>query len=77
MVLTHKVSFFLALVLASGGVVVAQEHAEHAEHGRSEHGRPEAHGEAHPGPSRYQRVTEPEHWNERPSTVDRGNYQHN
>lgn len=34
-------------------------------------------GEAHRGPSGYARVTEPQGWNKRPATVDRGAYQHN
>ena len=34
-------------------------------------------GEPHPGPSGYQRVTEPHGWNTRPTTVDRTVYQHN
>jgi len=73
MVLEPKISFFLALALATSGWALAQEHG----HGHEDHGRPEAHGEPHAGPSRYQRVTEPEHWNERPATVDRGHYEHN
>jgi Ni/Co efflux regulator RcnB len=71
---TPKVVFFLALALASGAAAMAQEHPEH---GRGEQARPQAHGEPHPGPSRYQRVREPEHWNERPHEVDRGHYEHN
>ena len=33
--------------------------------------------EPHPGPQGYQRVPEPKGWNERPTSVDRGAYQHN
>lgn len=33
--------------------------------------------EAHPGPKGYQRVAEPPGWNARPTTVDRGAYNHN
>jgi Ni/Co efflux regulator RcnB len=41
-------------------------------------GRPEMHPpEPHPGPSGYQRVGEPQGWNARPATIDRGVYQHN
>jgi Ni/Co efflux regulator RcnB len=39
--------------------------------------RPPAHGESHPGPRGYARVSEPQGWNARPQTVDRGSYQHN
>ena len=35
------------------------------------------HGEPHPGPSGYQRNTEPKGWDARPATVDRASYQHN
>ncbi|MDB5973468.1 MAG: hypothetical protein JWR07_228 [Nevskia sp.] len=35
------------------------------------------HGEPHPGPSGYQRNSEPKGWDARPATVDRANYQHN
>jgi len=35
------------------------------------------HGEPHPGPSGYQRNTEPKGWDARPASVDRGGYQHN
>jgi len=69
-----RLSIFMALALAASGTLLAQEHHEQ-EH--RPQGRPEAHGEPHPGPTRYQRVTEPQHWNERPSTVDRGHYEHN
>jgi len=33
--------------------------------------------EPHPGPRGYSRITEPQGWNARPATVDRGAYQHN
>jgi Ni/Co efflux regulator RcnB len=33
--------------------------------------------EPHPGPRGYQRPAEPQGWNARPATVDRGAYQHN
>ena len=33
--------------------------------------------EPHPGPTGYQRVTEPKGWNARPSAVNRTTYQHN
>ncbi len=34
-------------------------------------------GEPHPGPTGYQRVTEPQGWNARPATVDKPTFQHN
>lgn len=61
----------LALLASSA---MAQEHAG----GHAPAGRPEApHGEPYPGPSRYQGVSEPHGWNQRPAQVDRGAYQHN
>lgn len=48
----------------------------HEQHGGPAHPAP-AHGEPHPGPNGYQRVTEPQGWDKRPATVDRGAYQHN
>lgn len=80
MELAPRISIFMAFALAASGSLLAQEHQEHQErqaHQEHQQGRPEAHGEAHSGPSRYQRVTEPQHWNERPNTVDRGHYEHN
>ncbi len=76
MALASKMSFFLALALAASAPALAQ-HEEHGGPQQKEHGRPEAHGEPHAGPTHYQRVTEPEHWNERPATVDRAHYEHN
>lgn len=78
MALATRISFLAALALAASAPVLAQ----HEEHGgppaaHHDNGRPEAHGEPHAGPTRYQRVTEPAHWNERPATVDRQHYEHN
>jgi len=63
----------------------AQQEREHIEAARPEAhpearpaARPEAHApETHPGPTHYQRVPEPQGWNNRPKTVDRAAYQHN
>ena len=58
----------VALVSVCGAVVAEPEH----------HGGPAPpRGEPHPGPSGYQRVTEPKGWDARPATVDRTVYQHN
>jgi Ni/Co efflux regulator RcnB len=68
----------LALTLTGGmGTALAAD-----EHGHAEGGHPAGHAaphpaEAHPGPSGYKRVTEPEGWNSRPAAADRGTYQHN
>jgi Ni/Co efflux regulator RcnB len=76
--LASKLTFVMALALAAS----APAWAQHEEHGGGEQhkergGRPEAHGEPHAGPTRYQRVTEPAHWNERPTTVEKEHYEHN
>ncbi len=67
----------IALSLAAAVMFATCAAAAEPQH---EHGgeRPEARQpEPHPGPSHYQRVTEPHGWNERPATVDRPAYQHN
>lgn len=72
--MTHalKTGLSLALALILAGAVAAAEH----EHGGGE--RPAMHqAEPHPGPTHYQRVTEPQGWNARPVAVDRGAYRHN
>jgi Ni/Co efflux regulator RcnB len=74
--LASKLTFVMALALAASAPALAQH--EHEEHGGSQHGgRPEAHGEAHPGPQGYQRVNEPHGWNTRPAQVDHKVYEHN
>ena len=61
----------VALILA-GTAAAEPEH----EHGGS--ARPAVlQGEAHPGPTGYQRLAEPKGWNARPAAVDRGAYHHN
>jgi Ni/Co efflux regulator RcnB len=61
-----------ALVLAAAGAL-AEPKDEHMSGGA----RPAPHGEPHPGPSGYSRVTEPKGWNTRPATVNRATYNHN
>jgi Ni/Co efflux regulator RcnB len=72
----HGFKFGLSLAFALallGGAALAEEHGHPGGGGRPE-ARP---AEPHPGPSGYQRVTEPHGWNARPTTFDRGAYQHN
>jgi Ni/Co efflux regulator RcnB len=77
-----KIGLSLTLVFALvTGVATAEPPQEHGG-GERFAGRPAERpaprqGEAHPGPNGYQRVTEPHGWNARPTTVDRGAYQHN
>jgi Ni/Co efflux regulator RcnB len=60
----------IALMLATAGIAAEAE--------RTGDARPAIHqAEPHPGPSGYQRVTEPKGWNARPATVNRAVYQHN
>jgi Ni/Co efflux regulator RcnB len=77
--LVTKFSFLMGLALAAGGMATAASAQEHAEHGgqAARPARPAAHGEPHAGPTRYQRVTEPAGWNNRPTQVDQAHYQHN
>jgi hypothetical protein len=65
--LAPKIVLLASLAVIAGGSVLAQEHPA----------RPPAHGEPHPGPQGYQRVTEPHGWDARPANVDRASYQHN
>lgn len=82
-VFTPRSSWVLSIaVLAAGASVpaLAQEHGH--EGAPPPHAAPASHaapnrGEPHPGPQGYQRVAEPHGWDARPSTVDRGAYQHN
>ena len=69
-----------ALILASGAAMAQPDHHPAPGGGGARPpagpaGRPQ--GEPHPGPTGYQRVTEPQGWNARPTTVDRGAYNHN
>jgi Ni/Co efflux regulator RcnB len=70
-------SLALALVLAGAAAIAAEpQHEQGAERAAPRQAAPRQ-GEPHPGPTRYQRPAEPKGWNARPSTVDRGAYQHN
>jgi Ni/Co efflux regulator RcnB len=73
-----KIGLIVPVVLAAASVALAEPPPPH---GEAPHGgavqRPPAHGEPHPGPSGYARVTEPKGWNNRPAEVDRAAYQHN
>ena len=61
-----------ALIWAGCGIA-----ADEAHHGGAARPAAPRQGEPHPGPQGYQRVTEPQGWNKRPTTVDRTTYQHN
>lgn len=70
--------------LIAGGAALAQDEHEHgheapahqASHGEASHSHAPR-GEPHAGPRGYERVAPPKGWNTRPTTVDRGAYQHN
>lgn len=71
-----KVGLSLAAALfLMGGNALAQPRDDHGRGSAMRAAAPK--GEPHPGPSGYQRVTEPKGWNTRPTTVNRTNYQHN
>jgi Ni/Co efflux regulator RcnB len=74
--ITNSIVAALALALA-GSALQAQErgHEEHPEAHPQVREAPRA--EPHPGPTGYQRVTEPKGWNQRPAAPDRAAYQHN
>jgi Ni/Co efflux regulator RcnB len=65
---------FAAGLALAGGAAMAQPDQHHGGPGG---GRTAPRIEPHTGPSGYQRVTPPTGWNNRPTTVDRGVYQHN
>ena len=69
-----SVGMILAALVLSSSVAMAEEGREHEHEQRA----PAMHqAEPHPGPTGYQRHDEPQGWNARPATVDRGHYQHN
>jgi Ni/Co efflux regulator RcnB len=73
-----RIGIPLALVFAVGVALGEPPHGGGEEHGGGRQGRGEpARVEPHEGPRGYQRVAEPQGWNNRPATVDRGAYQHN
>ena len=72
-----RISLALAAMLLAATAMAAEPGHEGGGAPRGG-GRPAMHApEPHAGPSAYQRVTEPQGWNNRPATVDRGAYQHN
>jgi len=66
----------LALVFVCGVAFAEPPHGGE-DHAGGHEERGETHAEPHPGPRGYQRVGEPQGWNNRPATVDRAAYQHN
>jgi Ni/Co efflux regulator RcnB len=76
-------SWAAAFVLLGGSALAEppQGRPEGQPHAAPSHAAPAraepARGEPHEGPRGYSRVAEPKGWNERPSAVDRGAYQHN
>ena len=74
--MTHALRLGVSLVAAF--VLVGAAIAEEQRAPRAAAARAPAHPvEPHPGPTGYQRVTEPSGWNARPATVNRATYQHN
>lgn len=67
-----------ALLLIRGTAAAEPDHhgGPGPGHSAPAHSEP-PHGEPHPGPSGYQRNTEPKGWDARPATIDRAAYQHN
>jgi len=79
MISGSRISFALAaMVLAAAAAAAEPPHEGGGAPRGGGGGRPAMRqAEPHAGPSAYQRVTEPQGWNNRPATVDRGAYQHN
>jgi Ni/Co efflux regulator RcnB len=83
----HRIKLALsvtaATLLATAAIAQPEHEGGRPEGGRPEAGRPEGGrpagqmAEPHAGPRGYQRPSEPQGWNQRPATVDRGAYQHN
>jgi Ni/Co efflux regulator RcnB len=74
--MSMKHGVFAALALLGGFVAVSALAEEHGP-GPAMMARPAAHGEPHPGPQGYSRVTEPHGWNTRPAHFDPATYHHN
>jgi len=73
----RNLALSLGVALTLGAAAALAQPPEHRE-GPHPEGHPQAHApEPHPGPGGYQRLHEPEGWNNRPHEVDRGAYQHN
>jgi Ni/Co efflux regulator RcnB len=79
----HVGVLMVASLFVATATMAAGPEQERAERARpTAHARPAEHaevhrGEAHPGPSGYQRIVEPRGWNARPGAIDRSAYQHN
>jgi Ni/Co efflux regulator RcnB len=79
-------SLAFSTLLLTGTALAQQQEPGHEQHpAPAARPAPVAHpaapapakGEPHPGPQAYQRVTEPQGWNNRPATADKPTYQHN
>lgn len=75
----NYLKFLPILAMTIGAVALAQPPERHDEHHDEHHDQRPApqHAEPHPGPQGYQRLHEPQGWNNRPHDFDRGAYQHN
>lgn len=65
-----------ALLWVTAGTAAEPSH-EHGDAGHAPAREAPHQAEPHSGPRGYQRPTEPQGWNARPQSIDRGTYQHN
>jgi Ni/Co efflux regulator RcnB len=75
--LNHFVPLALALLLVGAPALSEEQHEQHPGGARPAARAPAQPPEPHPGPQGYQRPAEPQGWNNRPASIDRGAYQHN
>jgi Ni/Co efflux regulator RcnB len=87
--MSHRIRKGLSLafstLLLTGTALAQQQEPGHEQHpAPAARPAPAAHpapapkqGEPHPGPQAYQRVTEPQGWDKRPTAADKPTYQHN
>jgi Ni/Co efflux regulator RcnB len=78
MIRGSKIGLSLAFALTmAGAAAMAEPPRGEPSHDHAAARPAERQGEPHQGPRGYQRPSEPQGWNSRPKTVDRGAYQHN
>jgi Ni/Co efflux regulator RcnB len=80
--MSRPLQVLVCTALGMGALATASAEPPHEHPGPEAHGGPPPHtqgphGEPHPGPRGYDRVTEPHGWNNRPANVDRDAYRHN
>lgn len=75
--MARSIGFSIAVAVLLVSPVSAQHGGGHMGGGHMAGGMAHPAAEPHPGPSGYQRVTEPRGWNARPTTINRQVFNHN